>query len=64
MRKIFPLAAILALTAIVVTAQDITRRQADSLSIALRKPLADTDRMKTLLSLSFFNVHQRRISDS
>src|SRR6201991_191291 len=64
MRKIFSLTAILALTAIVVTAQDITRSQADSLSIALGKSLADTDRMKSLLSLSLFNVHQRRISDS
>src|ERR1700754_1915171 len=64
MRKIFSLTAILALTAIVVTAQDITRSQADSLTIALGKSLADTDRMKSLLSLSLFNVHQRRISDS
>jgi len=64
MRKIFPLTAILVLAAIVVTAQDITRHQADSLSVALGKSLADTDRMKSLLSLSLFNVHQRRISDS
>ena len=64
MRKIFPLTAILVLTAIVVAAQDITRSQADSLSVTLSKPLADTDRMKALLSLALFNVHQRRISDS
>ena len=64
MRKIFPLIAIFVLTTIVVTAQDITRRQADSLSLTLGKPLADTDRMKTLLSLALFNVHQRRLSDS
>jgi two-component sensor histidine kinase len=64
MRKIFPLTAIFVLTVIVVTAQDITRRQADSLSRTLVKPLADTDRMHALLSLALFNVHQRRISDS
>ncbi|HEY4285937.1 MAG TPA: histidine kinase dimerization/phosphoacceptor domain -containing protein [Puia sp.] len=48
----------------VVTAQDLTRRQADSLSVTLGKPIADTERIKTLLNLALFNVHQRRISDS
>jgi two-component sensor histidine kinase len=64
MRKIFPLTAIFVFTAMVVTAQDLTRRQADSLSVTLGKPIADTERIKTLLNLALFNVHQRRISDS
>ena len=64
MGKIFPLTVIFVLTAIFATAQDITRRQADSLSIELGKPQADTDRMKVLLRLAVFYVHQRGISDS
>ncbi len=64
MRKICPLIAIFLLTTIAVRAQDITRKQADSLLVILHKPLSDTDRLKTLLSLALFDVHQRRISDS
>ncbi|NCD70838.1 tetratricopeptide repeat-containing sensor histidine kinase [Mucilaginibacter agri] len=52
----------LMLLTIVVKAQVINQRYADSLSSLLSKPAADTDRINTLLRLANYNSHLRNAS--
>ncbi|RFM26260.1 histidine kinase dimerization/phosphoacceptor domain -containing protein [Deminuibacter soli] len=64
MMKFLQLAAVFFFLVISVQAQDITRRQADSLTSSLTGQVADTDRLNTLLRLASFHVHQRHLSDT
>ncbi len=64
MIKTLQLTAVFIFLVISVMAQDIIRKEADSLFSSLSKPIADTDRMHALLKLAAFNIHQRRISDT
>ena len=64
MRKVLQSTVVFAFMVLSVTAQDITRAQADSLAGTLTRRVADTVRMTVLLKLATFAVHQRRISDT
>jgi len=62
----FPLqlTALFIFLAITGTAQDLTRKEADSLLSVLNKPITHRDRIHTLLQLASFNVRQRKVSDT
>jgi len=64
MRKILSSTVVFVFMVLSVSAQDITRAQADSLAGTLSSHVADTIRMATLLKLATFTIHQRRISDT
>src|SRR5258708_1037717 len=64
MRKVLQLTVAFVFVILSVTAQDITRAQADSLAGTLSSRVADTTRMTILLKLATFAIHQRRISDT
>lgn len=57
-------AALFVSIALTLTAQDVTRVQADSLAATLNKQIPDSDRMKALLSLATVTIHQRHINDT